>query len=383
MGNQFKSKLLAIVALASIIFYSINCRPAWNPESNKVAYIYYDESMWGITIYDLITKENKFIVEVSQNESSNKGEIFVPIEVFWLKNGKDLIYVLAPGEHDSKTGILVLYKYNLIKNEEEKIDSFNIPGVSTSSSGNIILERERWLWIAGEDGYYRIDIKKGKTQKFKQKEEIVFGNDRKLYFASQSEKDKIPIGKINTLFGIKGKKLFTIFQENGQKITLLLSTPLKQKRFAFLKYTEKETKIVLINEKGKYIKEINLPESIKIEAGSDDSLSFSSEWNQQGTILWFTIRTENDKFAVAEVNFVEESVNIIKFDDIIYETKEKIVPFPFQFALSSDQKHLAMSLMSEDYKSFRLGLIDLTTKERKITIIPPIEDKLKETQNKD
>jgi hypothetical protein len=34
-------------------------------------------------------------------------------------------------------------------------------------------------------------------------------------------------------------------------------------------------------------------------------------------------------------------------------------------------------------ESYRLGLIDLTTKERKIIIIPPIKDKLKETQNKD
>jgi len=382
MRNQFKSKLLAVIALASIIFYSINCRPAWNPKSNKVTYIYADDSGWSIAIYDLITKENKFIVEVSQNESSNEGENFAPIEVFWLKNGNDLLYVLAPAKQDSKTGMLILYKYNLIKNEEEKIDSFNIPGVSIASSyGPILLEKERWLWIAGEDEYYRIDIKKRKTEKYTQKDEIVFRNDRKLYFASQGEKDEIAVGKINTLFGIKEKKLFTIFQENGQKISFLLSTPLKQNRFAFLKYTEKERKIVLVNEKGKCIKEVNLPESIKIEDTNDSSLSFSSEWNHKGTILWFAVEIENDKVAVAEVNFVEESVNIIKFDDIVYESQKEIVPL--HFALSPDQKYLAMSLMSEDYKSFRLGLIDLTTKERNITIIPPIKDKLKETQNKD
>jgi len=390
MKDQFTSKILALIALGAIIIYSINCRPAWNPEGNKIAYIYSNkcngDNYYGIAIYDLNKKESQSIIEAT-NEAQE--EFLIPIEVFWSPKGDELIYVSTPKDDSTfsstskdtkKSDKIVISKYNLQLKEKKKINEIQVPGVSSASSMYpIILKRERWLWIAGEDAYYRVDIKKNKGIKLKHEHAFVFGNNKNLFFVFKGDNNELILGKIKTFFVYKEELLFTIPLKEKERTFLIGAIPAKRTQFAYIKNVEEKLQLIIVNKKGKSIKKIGLPDSVTLE---DDEfpLHVQAEWNHKGTILWIVVKVKDkdkqDNFAIAEVNIVNESTRLIQFQDIASKLEEEITPL--HFALSPDQKYLAISLMGENLLC--LGLIDLTNNERKVTIAHPSSDLLSKLQ---
>ncbi len=379
MKNQITSRLLAIVALVAIGIYCIYCRPAWSPHSDKIAYVYLDErngdEFCGIAIYDLNTRENQSIIEVT--EESEK-DVFFPIEVFWPEKGNELIYIsaLANEEQADKT---IVSKYNLQTNEKKEIKKIMVPGVSgISSLYPIILERKRWIWIAGGDngedlgGSYRVDIKKGKWRKCE--EAIVFGDSKKLFFVKGFDSDdEMTFGKIRTRFFFKESILFTVRLKEAQEeeaeesVMPILAVPEKRTLFAYLKGSEDRLTLRVLNEKGEIIKEIGLSESIEIENGANPMLA--AAWNPEGNVLWLGLRVEDDDdyVAIAEIDIEDGSVRLIRFEDKSID--EEI--FPLHFALSPNKNYLAASVIGEEFVPIYLCLIDLTTEERTVTFIHP------------
>ncbi len=386
MKNQITSRLLAIIALVAIGIYCIHCRPAWSPHSDKIAYVYWDErngdELCGIAIYDLNTSENQSIVEVT--EESEK-EALIPIEVFWPKKGNELIYVSAssdtsgPGRSDEeKEGKITVSKYHLSTKETKQIKKINVPGVScVSSLYPVILERERWVWIAGQDeeegiDYYRVDIKKEKWRKCE--EAIVFGDSKKLFFVKGFDSDdEMTFGKIRTRFFYKESILFTVRLKEAQEeeaeesVIPILAVPEKRTLFAYLKGSEDRLTLRVVDEKGKLSKEIKLPESIEIENGANPMLA--AAWNPEGNVLWLglTVEDDEDYVAIAEIDIEDGSVRLLRFEDKGID--EEVAPL--HFALSPDKKYLAASVFGEEVPPAYLCLIDLTTEERTVTFIHP------------
>ncbi len=382
MNNQITSRLLAIVALVAIGIYCIYCRPAWSPDSNKIAYVYWDErngdDRCGIAIYDLDTRENQSIIEVT--EESEK-DVFIPIEVFWPGKGNELIYISASSDTPSsgrsdkeKEGkIMIVSTYNLQSKETKQIKEINVPGVScVSSLYPVILERGRWIWIAGGDdgeeldGSYRVDIEKGKWKRLD--EAIVFGNDKKLFFVKGFDSDdELIFGKIRTRFFYKESILFSVSSKEAEEVKPILAVPEKRTLFAYLKGSEDRLTLMVVDEKGKLNKDIKLPESIEIENGANPTLA--AAWNPEGNVLWLglTVEDDEDYVAIAEIDIEDGSVRLIRFEDKSID--EEVAPL--HFALSPDKKYLASSVIGEEVPPAYLCLIDLTTEERKITFVHP------------
>ncbi len=389
MKNQITSRLLAVVALVAIGIYCIYCRPAWSPHSDKIAYVYWDErngdELCGIAIYNLNTRENQSIIEVT--EESGK-DAYIPIEVFWPEKGNELIYISASSDTTSsgrsdkekEDKIMKVSKYNIQTKETKQIKEINVPGVSgLSSLYPIILERGRWIWIIGGqdsddlDGSYRVDIKKGKWRKCE--EAIVFGDSKKLFFVKGFDSDdEMTFGKIRTRFFYKESILFTVRLKEAQEeeaeesVMPILAVPEKRTLFAYLKESEDGPTLRVLNEKGEIIKEVGLPESIRVEDGEGANPMLAAAWNPEGTVLWLGLPVEDeddeDYVVIAEIHIGDGSVKLIRFEDKSID--EEVVPC--HFSLSPNEKYLAASVAGEGWY---LCLIDLTTEERKVTFIHP------------
>jgi len=369
MKEKFLSTLLAITAIFAIVFYAINCRPAWSPDSKKVAYIYSDkigdEEFSGIAIYDLEKNENQSILEIKK---SNKEDIF-PYEVFWIKGGKEIIYVLGPT--DEKTSQTVtISRYNLKTKERKKICETMMPEISAGKSlvFPVTLEKGRWLWISDGKMFRRLDIKTGKRQEFRDRDFIAFGSEKKVAFVEKFKDDKIVFGKIKDLFFYKEAPLFSIPIEAGAgEILPILAIPTKKIQFAYIKEVEEGYSLTVLDSQGKVVKEIALPDTISFD--KDSSIMFASAvWDSNGESLWLPVEVldENgEKYnAITEVNIINGSVSLIKFEDKNYKSKAT----PFYLSLSPDEKYLASEVMLEE-GGVHLGLVDLTAKERKVTFI--------------
>jgi len=323
----------------------------------------------GLAIYDLNTSENQSIIEVT--EKSEK-DVFIPIEVFWPEKDNELIYISALANEEQADKIIVS-KYDLQTNEKKEIKEIKVPGVSGPSSlYPIILERGRWVWIAGQDeeedmDYYRVDIKKEKWRKCE--EAIVFGNSKKLFFVKGFDSDdELIFGKIRTRFFYKESILFSIdVSKEAEEVKPILAVPEKRTLFAYLKGSEDSLTLRVVNERGKLIKEINLPESIEIENGANPMLA--AAWNPEGNVLWLglTVEDDEDYVAIAEIDIEDGSVRLIRFEDMSID--EEVAPL--HFALSPDKKYLASSVIGEEVPPAYLCLVDLTTEERNITFVHP------------
>ena len=365
MKNQTIPRVLAIIALVAVGIYSIHCKPAWNPEGNKVAHVYFHEqngdTVCGIAIYDLATKENERIIEV-QESGSGEEEPLVPIEVFWPKRGSELIYVSAPSGNEA--GKIAISAYSLRTKEKKQIREVEIPGASIASSlWPLILEGKRWLWVAGEKKFYRIDMDRGQVREFKEGL-IVLGQGKKLFFVSEGGDEGITFGRIRTLFRVKASTLFTVPAQEGQELApIVAAPPEKQTQFAYLKIADAESTVVVVDRKGKPTKEIALPRSM---VKNDPSHGL---WNPEGTVLWLGTAAEvadgESRAVIAEIDIGTEAVKLIEFDE------EKLLDdiAPLHFSLSPDRRHLACSVTIDE--EIYLCVVDLTGEERTPVLIYP------------
>jgi Tol biopolymer transport system component len=357
MKNEGFIRILGVLALMTLIIYILSCRPSWSPDSKKIAYVYITDDVGGIGLYDLATQENSSILEINR-----KDKVPLPLEVFWLASGRELLYVSAPeGEESGGEGIVS--SYDLKTGKHKRVSRFHVPGMSASSASFFIhLEREKWLWVSGEKGYYRVDIKNGKRRILtKEGSPLIFSDGKNIFYLREKGdgKDKrYIIGKIRTWFYYKEKDLFTLPHKGDQGIFPLLTVPSSKTQFAYIFDSEGKASLEIVNSKGKTLKSIPLPGDLNFETLPPTN---SSLWDPKGERLWFAtgIKGEEKACGIVEVNLLDQSCKTIQIDPEIYKRIETI----FHFSLSPDGSALALSLVSED--NTPLCLLNVTTDERK------------------
>jgi len=365
MNNRTAAKVLAVMALVAIGVYSISCKPAWSPQGDQVAYIcgaeVDDESQFAIAIYDFKNGQSRCIVQPKSGEAAAR---LVPIEVFWPKRGHKLYYVSAP-EDEEDAGTVRFSAYDLRTGQTEVLQEMPADGVFLMSSAYpILLHKQRWLWILGDDACFRVDLKKRKATELKQAQ-VLIGAGRKVFFLRQAPDDGFVFGRIRTFFSLKEAPLFTLSPEEGEELFPVTAVPEKRLHFACIKHTDKANAMMILDRKGVCTKEILLPRSIEF----DHEFLPGAEWNSDGTILWVTVSGEDDErteyTGIIEINVPEGSVKVIKVNEDERYGDLK----PWHLSLSPTGTHLAASMAGDD--GFALCLVDLRTEERAVTVVPP------------
>lgn len=152
--------ILAVVAVLSIVIYSLACRPAWHPDSDRVAFVFQENEVGGVVIYDLRTGELKRIFETA-DETPGPGHCV------WSADGKSVFFI-EPGKHtikliaiEEETG--AVREVASIGNLHEEVINY-LPPVPGS---------DRYLWLSmlrsKENKEYfcaRIDLKTGEVKRF-------------------------------------------------------------------------------------------------------------------------------------------------------------------------------------------------------------------------
>ncbi len=360
MRNEKFIGILGVLALLTLVVYILSCKPSWSPDSKKIAYVYMTDEVGGIGLYDLSTGENASVLEISR-----KDRVPLPLEVFWLQNGKELLYVSLSEEDSSGEGIVS--KYDLKTGKHTRVSGFRVPGLSASSASFLIyLEREKWLWIAGEKGYYRVDIKTGKRRALsKEGQPMIFSDGKNIFYLrnkGEGKDKRYIIGKIRTWFSYKERDLFTLPHRGEQGINPLLTAPSSKTQFACIVESAGKFSLEILSSKGKTMKSIPLPDDLDFESITPLNSSF---WEPGGNRLWFAsgIKGQDKSCGIVEVNLPDQSCRMIKFDPEISRKIENV----FHFSLSPDGTALALSLTHED--NIALCLLNVSTDERKPVFI--------------
>lgn len=401
MKRKTLCKMFVVFALLPVLFYLISCRPDWSPDSKKIASVYSykdkDESEYaGVAIYDVENRENKSIMEFVKAKDGKWS--YVPINVFWLKNGDDILFV-STGDNDK--GKITISKYNLKSNKNIVVRNVEIPGINLGASAlPILLEKERWFWFYNQDdskgkpaaaskskvpirkGYYRIDSRTGKVASIGEEDEVFFtSDDKNIYFVKNDEKSDIVYGKYESVIGFIDKKntLFKIPQttRSGDKIMPVLSTSGNAFKFAYIKNKKGSFSLAVVDRKGIFNKEITIPEDVQ----SFNINTAYSVWDTKGKTLWIMAECissfKNKYLGLLEINTESREVKLIKLLNIY----EKQTITPFQLSLSPDSKYIAMNMFF-DKKAIpdtdielnsvlTLYLINLNMEEDGIAIIDP------------
>jgi len=360
MKNEKFIRILGVLALLTLVIYILSCKPSWSPDSKKIAYVYITDDVGGIGLYDIPTQENVSVLEINRKDKAP-----LPLEVFWLQNGRELLYLSSLEEESGGEGIVS--RYDLKTGKHTRISRFHVPGLSASSTSFFIyLEREKWLWIAGEKGYYRVDIKTGKRRALsKEGQPMIFGDGKNIFYLREKGegKDKRYImGKIRTWLSYKEKDLFTLPHRGSEGIYPLLTAPSSSTQFAYIVESGGKAALEILSSNGKTMNSIPLPDDLDFDTVSPLNSSF---WAPKGDRLWFAsgIKGQDKASGIIEVNLLEQSCRMIKFDPEIYQKIETV----FHFSLSPDGTTLALSLTHED--NISLCLLNVTTEERKPVFI--------------
>jgi len=370
MERRTEARGLAILALVAVGICALSCKPAWSPQSDKVAYICgrqeNGKNCYAVAIYDLRTKESLFI---TQEDISGTVPCLIPIEAFWPKRSHQLLYVSAAADED-QAGTVRISAYDLRTKTTSLVREVAVPGVYAASSlCPILLQGRRWLWILGNDVCFRVNLKTGKATPLKQVLPFLGGN-RKVSFVRQPD-DEITFGRIRTFISLKEVPLFTIRPQENETLVPIAATPHGGARFACIRILGEAKTLRVFNKRGHCTKEVVLPESV----GSDDDILPGAEWNSDGSVLWIPVTGEEGAgkryTGIAEINVADGSVRIIRVnEDNRYGDLGLL-----QVSLAPNGRCLAASTLSDGEGEVRrqvgLCLVDLTTDERRVTVLLP------------
>lgn len=367
MKNRNNIGFFALMAIAALAIYAMSCRPSWNPEGTKFAYVYYGDKKQGVAIYDTQKDESTSMVEMEA-----KNEECIILEVFWLKNGRDLLYVTQYKKEDDYSSFTVI-KYNLKSKDSQIITQFVLPEFEKAAiSTPVFLEKEKYLWILDSTDKediitYQVNIKNGKFKIFGGEDNPwhLIGNKNKIFYMKPSveKKGEYTYGRINRFPWFKQKDLFQLKIEKDKIFNPLMLKPEKKDIFAYLTAMDKRPTLIIFNSKGKQIKKIKLSDE-DIGEKSDDKLAlyYYCEWDMRGNRLWVIGDNEN-RGGLYEVDIAKETSKFIPVPG------KKAMPW--NLSLSPNEDMLAFSLSEEGEGINTFGLIDLRTEERKVKFIYP------------
>jgi len=378
MRSKLASQLMAVAALVAVGIYSIRCKPAWSPEGDRVAYIYSTKhegkETWGIAICDVRARESRSILQVTEDASEDGG---APVEVLWPKRGEDLICVSLAEKGKTKDGkeakSAIVSKVSIRTGERARIidaptsESLESPGLVCPT----VLDKDRWIWMRGEDASIRLDLKR-KEATVTPGGSWVFGESGKVRFVRPDPDGSIVFGKMSGWFSRKEKALFKLAGTKDEKWfrVPVAAAPVKKKRFALLEAGDGSKALVLLTERGKAVQRIAIPKDVDPGDLSDvkNFAVLQGAWHPEGNLLWFAVEfgggAEDKRVGIAEIDVETGIVRRIELDEAWAGDKASLL----QMSLSPDARHLALSILRSEDRVV-LGLVDLTAEKPTIVLI--------------
>ena len=395
MKSRRGSGILAIMALVAVGIYSLSCKPAWSPDSGKVAYIGVskvgedadpldalidtikgsaddksdeqpeekEDPRYSAAVYDLKTRECKAVFGETRDES---GLHMVPMEVFWPTRGNELVIVSSSADDSAVKGGLLVSAYDLRKNATRVLQHVSDATADISQSlAPMILQDKRWLWLHGgkkEDECFRMDLRKGRVTELG-RDLMLFGTAKKVFFVKEAFDGGLVVGRMKTFWGLREKPLFTVSTQADDELVPVLAVPSRCERFACVRQRQETQTLEIYDGKGRNIGKIPVHESLD----ADEALT-GAEWSPDGTTLWLAVEGEDadgiQYAGLAEITVAEGATRIIKLDEggVLGDLK------PLQLSLSPDGAYLAVTMMGDE--SVRLCLVDLRDEGRPITLAP-------------
>ncbi|HPB31879.1 MAG TPA: hypothetical protein PLB62_10530 [Candidatus Sumerlaeota bacterium] len=310
----------------------------------------------------------------------SEDEHFLPVEAFFEKNGKGIIFVTAP-EDPEESSFCHIYRHDLESGQNTLIRRIQLRDVAFECIHLIkYLEKDMYLWIPGvknDDSliYRRINIFTGERQYIGENKYVFNDGGEKFYYIEPIyEKDddqyeSFKFGEISTGRVLKERALFEVKKmHEDEEIFPVFSTPRKKNWFCYIRHNEDETVLEVVNSKGKRINSITLP---PLEE-SNKMMFFTthpSAWNASGNTLWLVL----GNVGILEINIPDGCVTNL------FPGAE----FFFQISLSPAEDHFAFSgpggLSIFETKSFdrRATFVPIIGSEEEGITAQPLEEVLR------
>ena len=364
-----------LLAIAAVAIYMLACgsRPAWSPDSKRVVFGFLDPKAEasGLALYDLESQEIKRIYQTA-------GEVlFQPV---WLGEQEQVLALAGRGED-----ALDIIQVNLADGESQVLQSISAKTAVAALLVPPILLDDRYLFFTGQAGegegssqhLQRFDLQTGELFV------VAGGLDHYLYQIGQGYfylgggADRLELGKFDTK-KLEFTKLFVLADEEKYgAIRPALAGKKDGSEFALISHREMEVAgqetvenkliVLLVNRKGKLLKEIPVPG----EPGNTKVAHMV--YGPEEKSLWVPVVSSAEPKEGQEVqqyrqSLLEVDIKRGEIRPVVQTNTEAKDEFSMQPSVSPNGKWLAVEvLMSKEQSGSVLYLVDLTDPERKVS----------------
>ncbi len=371
-----------LLAVAAVVIYMLACgsRPAWSPDSKRVVFAYLDQETKtsGLALYDLPTGQVKRIFETEEQV------LFQPV---WLGKKEQVVALGMKGQKD-----LDVIQVDLETGKDKLVKRISSEGAGTAIIIPPILTDERYLLFSfaleGDNyGLHRLDLETGELSTVPQgPNRYLFKIGRKCFYLGESE-GGWELGSLDTR-GLKFRRLVTMDAETHGLVRLGLAGKRDGSEFAIVVVRQGEKRgqgmgdedklvILIINRRGKIIKEIALPTDVDAESTQLVYMVYGPKDKKLWVPVVKTVPTEEKGEERAERILSLLEVDLKKGTHrTVIEAPVDDEEYFMQPNISPDGKWLAVDvLLPKDEPRSVLYLVDLTNAQRKVTkvALPEVE----------
>ncbi len=362
--------ILAVVAVLSVVIYSLACRPAWHPDSDRVAFTFQENEVGGVVICDLRTGELKRIFEA---EAADEPSVYG--QCIWSADGKS-VFLVTPSEDATK----------LIAIEEETLAVQDIASIDDLEDGinylPPVLGSDRYLWLSmlqsKEKKFFcaRIDLKTGEVQRFFESESKIswiseFASRGAYCFEMPSDEPEAGSIEVFTFDPLSGERSAAFKTDvPGELAGPFVAAEPEANRFACVIEREEKLGLLLFNAESRT--ELPLDPSIQ-ETGyvlwDDDTIviSVGMEPEKEGAT--------KKRAGLLSINLASEETEFLDLLSLGDDTEDdNFIVLMLQPAVSPDGRFVAVMVPASKAKPLTsLALLDLSedSDEPVFITVPP------------
>ncbi len=369
-----------LLALAAMVIYMLACgsRPAWSPDSKRLVFAFVDRHTQtsGLALYDLSTGQLKRIFE------SDKEVLFQPM---WLGKEEQIVALTVKGEETVE-----IIQVDLETGENKLIKSIHAKHAMTAMLVPPVLVDQQYLLFSfdpqGDEVDYslhRLDLRTSELNIVPDSAERYLFEIGKSCFYLAGGPDGLELGTMDTR-RLKFRSLLKLDKEIYGDLKLGLAGKANGSQFALVTAREdgeKKLVILIINRRGKVIKEIELATGVDVDSTKLSHIVYGPKGKSLWVPLAKTVAAENPAEPTDEK---KEQFRLSLLEvDVKAGTHRMVIEVPvdddesfMQPSISPNGKWLAVDVLKpKDQPRSVLYLVDLTDPQRKVTTValPEIE----------